>query len=73
MARRQAKAGSTSAVARIRAICLGLPEATNSRLAATPRQPFGCATMFVVVSEDKSSMTVKAPEGVQGILVHSGP
>jgi hypothetical protein len=74
MARSQAKAGSTSAVARIRAICLELPEATE--------KPFGGHTspafrvrdkMFVVVAEDTSSMTVKAPKGVQGILVNSDP
>ena len=63
-----------AAVARIRAICLALPEATE--------RPFGGHTspafrvrdkMFVVVAEDRSSMTVKAPNGVQGILVNSDP
>jgi hypothetical protein len=61
-------------VARIREICLGLPEATE--------KPFGGHTspafrvrdkMFVVVSEDQSSMTAKAEKGVQAILVNSDP
>ena len=29
--------------------------------------------MFVVVSEDQTSITLKAPKGVQGILVNSDP
>jgi hypothetical protein len=62
------------AVARIRGICLGLPEATE--------KPFGGHTspafrvrdkMFVVVSEDQASMTAKAPKGVQGILINDDP
>ncbi len=61
-------------MARIRAICLALPEATE--------KPFGGHTspafrvrdkMFVVVSEDQTSITLKAPKGVQGILVNSDP
>jgi hypothetical protein len=63
-----------SATDRIRAICLELPEATE--------KPFGGHTspafrvrdkMFVVISEDQRSMTVKADKGVQGILVNSNP
>jgi len=69
-----AESGAGTAVSRIRAICLGLPEATE--------KPFGGHTspafrvrdkMFVVISEDQSSMTVKADKGVQGILVNSDP
>jgi hypothetical protein len=61
-------------VARIRAICLGLPEAVE--------KPFGGHTspafrvrdkMFAVISEDGTSMTVKAPRGVQAILINSDP
>jgi hypothetical protein len=61
-------------VARIREICLGLPEATE--------KPFGGHTspafrvrdkMFVVITEDQTSMTVKAGPGVQEILVSSDP
>ena len=63
-----------SAVARIRAICLALPEAEE--------RPFGDHTapafrirdkFFVMTSEDGSSMTLKAPKGVQGVLVASDP
>jgi hypothetical protein len=70
--------GSTSssvrAVERIRKICLDLPEATE--------KPFGGHTspafrvrdkMFVVVSEDRTTLTAKAPPGVQGILINSDP
>jgi hypothetical protein len=65
---------SISATARIRAICLELPEATE--------KPFGGHTspafrirdkMFVVLSEDQTSMTAKADKGVQEILVNSDP
>ncbi len=58
---------SSKAVDRIRAICLGLPEVVD--------KPFGGHTspafrvrdkMFAVVSEDRLSMTVKAPQGCRG-------
>jgi predicted DNA-binding protein (MmcQ/YjbR family) len=59
---------------RIGAICLALPE--------TEEQPFGGHTspayrvrgkMFVVISEDRTTMTLKAPEGVQTVLIASDP
>ena len=59
---------------RIAAICLSLPE--------TEERPFGGHTspafrvrdkMFVVISEDRTTMTLKAPEGVQSVLVASDP
>ena len=59
---------------RIAAICLSLPE--------TEERPFGGHTspafrvrdkMFVVISEDRTTMTLKAPEGVQAVLVASDP
>jgi hypothetical protein len=62
------------AATRIRAICLALPEAEE--------KPFGGHTapayrvrdkLFVMTAEDGSSMTMKAPKGVQGILVRSDP
>ena len=65
---------ATSAIARIRAICLDLPEVVE--------KPFGGHTspafrvrdkLFVMTSEDGSSMTMKAPEGVQQVLVSSDP
>jgi hypothetical protein len=61
-------------VARIRDISLGLPEVAE--------KPFGGHTspafrvrdkMFAVVSEDKTALTVKAPKGVQGILIAADP
>jgi hypothetical protein len=70
MARRR----DQTAVGRVRSICLDLPEVTE--------KPFGGHTspafrvrdkMFVVVSEDQTTMTLKAPRGVQGILINSDP
>jgi hypothetical protein len=61
-------------VAQIRAICLALPEVVE--------KPFGDHTspafrvrdkFFVMVDEDGATMNVKAPKGVQGILVASDP
>jgi hypothetical protein len=63
-----------SAVARVRAICLQLPEVEE--------RPFGGHTspafrvrdrIFVMTSEDGTSMTMKAPKGVQQIMVGSDP
>jgi hypothetical protein len=59
---------------RVRALCLALPEAEE--------RPFGDHTQpafrirdkfFVLTSEDASSLTLKAPKGVQAILVESDP
>jgi predicted DNA-binding protein (MmcQ/YjbR family) len=58
----------------VRAICLALPEATE--------KPFGGHTspafrvrdkMFVMISEDRTSMTFKAAPGVQEALVGDDP
>ncbi len=63
-----------SPVDRVRAICLALPEAEE--------RPFGDHThpafrirdkFFVMTNEDGTSMTLKAPKGVQPILVASDP
>jgi hypothetical protein len=65
---------ATPAIARIRAVCLALPEVVE--------KPFGGHTapafrvrdkLFVTTSEDGRSMTVKAPQGVQQVLVSSDP
>jgi hypothetical protein len=62
------------ALARVRALCLALPEAEE--------RPFGDHTapafrirdkFFAMTSEDGSSMTLKAPKGVQAVLVASDP
>jgi predicted DNA-binding protein (MmcQ/YjbR family) len=59
-------------IERIRSVCLALPE--------TVEKPFGGHTspafrvrdkLFVVIAEERSYMTLKAPPGVQGILVNS--
>ena len=59
---------------RVRALCLTLPEAEE--------RPFGDHTQpafrirdkfFVMTGEDGKSMTLKAPKGVQAILVASDP
>ncbi len=64
----------TPAIARIRAVCLALPEVVE--------KPFGGHTapafrvrekLFAMTSEDGRSMTVKAPKGVQQLLVSSEP
>jgi hypothetical protein len=64
--------GGRRVVDRVRTICLALPEAVE--------KPFGDHTspafrvrdkFFVMLAEDGSTMTVKAPKGVQGILVGS--
>jgi hypothetical protein len=61
-------------IAQVRAICLALPEAEE--------KPFGGHTapsfrvrdkLFVMTSEDGTSMTMKAPPGVQAVLVGSDP
>ncbi len=63
-----------SVLARVRSLCLALPEAEQ--------RPFGDHTapafrirdkFFAMTSQDGSSMTVKAPKGVQAVLVASDP
>jgi predicted DNA-binding protein (MmcQ/YjbR family) len=65
---------SPSPIQRIRDICLALPEADE--------RPFGGHTapafrvrnkIFVMTSEDGTSMTMKAPRGAQQVLVASEP
>jgi hypothetical protein len=67
-------ASKLAVAGRIRAICLALPEVVE--------KPFGGHTapayrvrekLFVMTSEDQSSMTMKAPRGEQAILVGSEP
>jgi predicted DNA-binding protein (MmcQ/YjbR family) len=65
---------SPSPIDRLRAICLGFPEATE--------KPFGGHTapafrvrdkLFLTVSEAGDSLTCKVPPGVQAVLVASDP
>jgi predicted DNA-binding protein (MmcQ/YjbR family) len=62
------------AIERLRGICLRFPEATE--------RPFGGHTapsfrvrdkLFVMTGEDRTTITCKAPPGVQQILVSSDP
>ena len=61
-------------IARVRALCLALPEAVE--------KPFGDHTapafrvrnkFFAMLAEDGSTMNVKGAKGVQGILLSSDP
>jgi hypothetical protein len=61
-------------IARVRALCLALPEAVE--------KPFGDHTapafrvrnkFFAMLAEDGSTMNVKAAKGVQGMLLGSDP
>ena len=67
-------ASSRTTLARVRKLCLALPEAVE--------RPFGDHTapafrvrnkFFAMVTEDGSSVTLKAPKGVQSVLVASDP
>jgi hypothetical protein len=66
--------GTAATIEKLRKICLALPEAEE--------QPFGGHTspafrvrqkLFVMISEDRTMMTLKAPKGAQAVLVNSDP
>jgi hypothetical protein len=59
-------------IERIRKTCLALPEAVEKPFGGHNSPGFRVRDkLFVVISEDRSYMTLKAPEGVQRILVNS--
>jgi hypothetical protein len=59
-------------IERIRKACLTLPEAVEKSFGGHVSPGFRVQDkLFVVISEDRSYMTLKAPEGVQRILVNS--
>src|ERR1035441_7644564 len=59
-------------IERIRKTCLALPEAVEKSFGGHVSPGFRVRDkLFVVISEDRSYMTLKAPEGVQRILVYS--
>ena len=59
-------------IERIRKTCLALPEAVEKSFGGHVSPGFRVRDkLFVVISEDRSYMTLKAPEGVQRILVNS--
>jgi hypothetical protein len=63
-----------SPVQRVRAICRALPEVEERPFGGHAAPAFRVRDkMFVVTSEDASSMTLKAPKGAQPILVASEP
>ena len=63
-----------SPVQRVRAICLALPEAEERPFSGHTAPAFRVRDkMFVMTSEDGTSMTLKAPKGAQPILVASEP
>ncbi|HUC06098.1 MAG TPA: MmcQ/YjbR family DNA-binding protein [Acidimicrobiales bacterium] len=66
---------STTRVARIRQICLGLPEAVEKPFALHESAPgFRVRDkFFVMCNEDASVVNLKAPKGAQAILVGSDP
>jgi predicted DNA-binding protein (MmcQ/YjbR family) len=61
-------------VQRVRSICLALPEAEERPFGGHRAPAFRVRDkLFVVTSEDATSMTMKAPKGAQPILVASEP
>jgi hypothetical protein len=62
------------AISVIRSICLGLPDVVEKPFGGHSAPAFRVRDkMFAVVSEDRAALTVKAPKGVQAILVGSDP
>ena len=63
-----------SPVQRVRSICLALPEAEERPFSGHTAPAFRVRDkLFVMTSEDATSMTMKAPKGAQPILVASDP
>jgi hypothetical protein len=61
-------------IERLRAICLQFPEATEKSFGGHTAPSFRVRDkLFVMTSEDGTSMTCKAPPGDQAMLVASDP
>jgi len=61
-------------VQRVRSICLALPEAEERSFGGHTAPAFRVRDkLFVMTSEDGTSMTAKAPNGAQQVLVASEP
>jgi len=61
-------------IERIRAICLALPEAAEKSFGGHRAPAFRVRDkIFTSTSEDQTYMTLKAPRGVQEILVNADP
>ena len=66
--------GARSPVQRVRSICLALPEAEERSFGGHTAPAFRVRDkLFVMTSEDGTSMTMKAPIGAQQVLVTSEP
>ena len=64
----------SDSVTRVREICLALPEAIEKSFGGHTSPAFRVRDkMFVMVSEDQTSMTFKAGPGVQEALVGDDP
>ena len=65
---------SDQIIARLRGICLGFPEAEERSFGGHTSPAFRVRDkLFVMVSEDGTTMTCKAPPGTQQALVASDP
>ena len=65
---------AASALSRIRAICLSLPEATERSFGGHTAPAFRVRDkLFVMTSEDGTSMTLKGDRGVQATLIAANP
>ena len=65
---------SERAVARIKELCLALPEAVEKPFGGHTAPSFRVGDkLFVMTSEDGTTMTCKAPPGVQQALVAAAP
>ena len=61
-------------VQRVRSICLAFPEAEERSFGGHTAPAFRIRDkLFVMTSEDGTSMTMKAPNGAQQVLVASDP
>jgi hypothetical protein len=65
---------AASTISRIRAICLSLPEATERSFGGHSAPAFRVRDkLFVMTSEDGTSMTFKGDRGVQAALIAADP
>jgi predicted DNA-binding protein (MmcQ/YjbR family) len=64
----------SDSVTQVREICLALPEATEKSFGGHTSPAFRVRDkLFVMISEDRTSMTFKAAPGVQEALVGDDP
>jgi hypothetical protein len=69
-----ASRGTAKAIARVRSICLALPEAEEKSFGGHTSPAFRVRDkIFLMTSEDGTSMTMKAQKGLQGALIARDP